>query len=362
MNLQTLGFTPFFEQQLRDTKKQLHAARIVQQHKHAYRVQGEHFNWLATVSGSYAFHSLHATDYPAIGDWVLVEQMPGEEKCLIHRLLERKSVFTRKAAGVEVEEQVVAANIDIVFLVMSLNADFNSRRLERYVVASWESGAIPIVVLTKSDTCDDVTPFLQEVESVAIGVDYVVTSIVTGEGLEKLQHYLTRGKTAALLGSSGAGKSSLTNALMHNETMKVAHIREDDAKGRHTTTHRELVQLPSGACLIDTPGMRELHIWSEQNSLETGFKDIERYAKQCRFRDCTHKNEPGCAVLAAVEHGELEVARLQNYFKLLREVAFIERKTNAQQQLAEKRRFKKIAKQQKALNTKRLGHTCNNTL
>ena len=348
MNLQTLGFTTYFEQQQIDTKKQLYPARIVQQHKHAYRVQGAHFNWLGMVSGSYSFHTLHAIDYPAIGDWVLVEQMPGEEKCLIHHLLERQSVFTRKAAGLEVEEQVVAANIDIVFLVMSLNDDFNSRRLERYVVAAWESGAMPVVVLTKSDMCKDVTPFIRETKTAAMGVDYVVTSVVTGEGLDDLRQYLTLGKTAALLGSSGAGKSSLTNALVEADAMKVSTIREDDAKGRHTTTHRELVQLPGGACLIDTPGMRELHIWSEQNSLDTGFKDIEGYAEDCRFRDCTHQNEPGCAVRGAIERGELEPGRLQNYFKLLREVAFIERKTNAQQQLAEKRRWKKISKTQKA--------------
>lgn len=346
MNLQTLGFSPFFKQQLTNTT--LRPARVTQQHKHMYRVCGDDFEWLATVSGSYAFHTLHAIDYPAIGDWVLVEQLPGEEKCAIHQLLERKSVFTRKAAGREIEQQVVAANIDIVLLVMSLNDDFNARRLERYVVSAWDSGAVPVIVLTKADLCEEREHYLQQVERVAFGVDCIVTSVVTNEGMEELQQTLAPGKTAALLGSSGAGKSSLTNALSANDHMKVSNIRDDDAKGRHTTTHRELVQLPSGACLIDTPGMRELHIWTEQDSLNTGFEDIEALAAHCRFRDCTHHNEPGCAVREAIDTGNLEADRLRNYFKLQKEVAFIERKAKSQEQLAEKRRSKKISKQLKA--------------
>lgn len=343
MNLQTLGFSPFFEQQITD--QTLRPARVTQQHKHMYRVCGEDFEWLATVSGSYAFHTLQAIDYPAVGDWVLVEQLPGEEKCYIHQLLERKSVFTRKAAGRDIEQQVVAANIDIVLLAMSLNEDFNVRRLERYVVSTWDSGAIPVIVLTKADLCEDRAPYLQQIERVAFGVDCIVTSAVTNEGMEELQQTLALGKTAALLGSSGAGKSSLTNALSDNNNMKVSGIREDDAKGRHTTTHRELVQLPSGACLIDTPGMRELHIWTEQDSLNIGFEDIDQFAESCRFRDCTHKNEPGCAVQNAIDAGLLEAERLRNYFKLQKEIAFIERKAKSQEQLAEKRRSKKQSKQ-----------------
>ncbi|WP_010289501.1 ribosome small subunit-dependent GTPase A [Kurthia massiliensis] len=346
MTLQTLGFSTFFEQQLQQTTWR--PARITEQHKHMYRVCGEDFEWLATVSGSYAFHTHHAIDYPAIGDWVLVEQMPGEEKCAIHQLLTRKSVFTRKAAGREIEQQVVAANIDIILLAMSLNEDFNVRRLERYVVAAWESGAVPMIVLTKADMCDDIPFYMQQLTDVAMGIDCIVTSAITGEGIETLRQHVSTGKTAAIIGSSGAGKSSLTNALLGEETMKVADIRADDAKGRHTTTHRALIQLPNGACFIDTPGMRELHIWTEQESLNTGFDDIETFAASCRFRDCTHHQEPGCAVRQAIENGQLEAARLRNYVKLQKEVAFIERKTKAQEQLAAKRRLKKISKQLKA--------------
>lgn len=193
---------------------------------------------LGTVSGNFAFHAFSRKDYPAVGDFVLIEQMPGEERAIIHHLFERKSKFTRKMAGLEIDEQIVAANVDIVLLVMSLNADFNLRRLERYLVAAWDSGAKPVIILTKADLCDDVTTFVQEVESIAFGVDIIVVSALTGEGIENLNEMLTEGVTAALLGSSGAGKSTLTNALLQNDQMKVSNIREDDAKGPYNNPSR----------------------------------------------------------------------------------------------------------------------------
>ncbi|MGE7022083.1 ribosome small subunit-dependent GTPase A [Solibacillus cecembensis] len=345
MNLQQLGFTPFFEQQLEQlTVKNTIPARVLLEHKHSYRVLTEQGEWLATVSGSYAYQAFSRVDYPAVGDFVLVEQMPGEEKAIIHHLLERKSKFSRKMAGLEIDEQIVASNIDLVLLVMSINADFNIRRLERYLVAAWNSGATPVVVLTKTDLCDDVEPYIREVEQVAFGVEIIALSAVTGEGLDALRAMLTEGKTAALLGSSGAGKSTLTNALLATEQMKVSDIREDDAKGRHTTTHRELVVLPTGACLIDTPGMRELQLWDQGDSIQASFSDIEELAQNCRYRDCTHKNEPHCAVLQAINEGNLEESRLKNYFKLQKEAAYIEKKTNVAAQLTEKRKWKQISK------------------
>ncbi|MEG0470981.1 MAG: ribosome small subunit-dependent GTPase A [Solibacillus sp.] len=345
MNLKQLGFTTFFEQQLEQlTVKNTIPARVLLEHKHSYRVLTEHGEWLATISGSYAYQSFSRVDYPAVGDFVLVEQMPGEEKAIIHHLLDRKSKFSRKMAGLEIDEQIVAANVDYVLLVMSINADFNIRRLERYLVAAWDSGATPVVVLTKVDLCDDVEPYIREVEQVAFGVEIVALSAVTGEGLDALRAMLTEGKTAALLGSSGAGKSTLTNALLATEQMKVSDIREDDAKGRHTTTHRELVVLPTGACLIDTPGMRELQLWDQGDSLHASFSDIEELTNHCRFRDCTHKNEPHCAVLHAINEGTLEESRLKSYFKLQKEIAFIEKKTNVAAQLTEKRKWKQVSK------------------
>ena len=345
LKLQTLGFTRFFEQQLNDLQLENKiVGRIVLEHKHSYRVMTEQGEWLATISGSYAFQALLRTDYPAVGDFVIVEKMPGEERAVIQHLLDRSSKFVRKKAGREVDEQIVAANVDIIMLVMSLNEDFNIRRLERYLIAAWDSGATPIIVLTKVDLCEDVAAYLRAVEAVAFGVDVLVVSAVTGEGLDELRILLSEGKTVALLGSSGAGKSTLTNALLTTEQMRVSSIREGDAKGRHTTTHRELVVLPSGACLIDTPGMRELQLWDQVDSLSTSFSDIEQLASLCRFRDCTHKKEPGCEVQQAIRSGELDRSRLTSYFKLQRELLYMEKKSDLAAKIAEKRKWKQISK------------------
>ena len=315
------------------------------EHKHSYRVATEEGELLATVSGNFAHNAFARDHYPAVGDFVLVSKMPGEDRAIIHHLFERKSKFTRKMAGSQIDEQIVATNVDIVFLTMSLNADFNVRRLERYLVAAWDSGATPVIVLTKADLCDDVARYVSEVESVAFGVDIVVVSALDGSGLDTVNAYVCEGKTIALLGSSGAGKSTLVNALANSELMKVSDIREDDAKGRHTTTHRELIVLQDGGCIIDTPGMRELQLWDQDGSLTTAFSDIEKYAANCRYRDCTHKKEPGCAVNEAIRNGELDASRLTSFNKLQRELAYMERKANIQSRIEEKNKWKKISKQ-----------------
>lgn len=352
MNIQQIGFLSFFEQQLAQIKQTYTISnkiigRIVLEHKHSYRVLTEEGELLATVSGNYAFHALTRADYPAVGDFVLVSIMQGEDRAIIHHLFNRKSKFTRKMAGQEIDEQIVATNVDFVFLVMSLNADFNVRRLEHYLVAAWDSGAKPIIILTKADLCEDILSVIQQAEAVAYRVDIIVVSAVTKQGVEEVKALMTEGVTAALLGSSGAGKSTLVNMLTDNDHMKVSEIREDDAKGRHTTTHRELVVLPTGGCLIDTPGMRELQLWDQEDSLHVTFKDIESIADHCRFRDCTHKNEPLCAIREAIADGQLEQSRLTNYFKLQKELAYLEKKMNLNSQLAEKRKQKKISKQVK---------------
>lgn len=344
MKLSQIGFTTFFEEQLIDGQQNRSVGRIILEHKHSYRVLCEQGEWLATVSGHFAYETSNRLDFPAVGDWVIVEKMPGEEKAVIHQLLKRHSAFVRKIAGREIEQQIVAANVDIVFLVMSLNDDFNIRRLERYITAAWDSGAKPIIVLTKADLCDDSVPFIMDIERNAPGIEYILTSTITNEGIAQLKGILREGITAALLGSSGAGKSSLTNALMENDSMKVSSIRESDARGRHTTTHRELLMLPSGGCLIDTPGMRELQLWDQRESLDASFRDIEALAEHCRFRDCTHNKEPHCAVQRAINEGELEAARLQSYLKLGKEIAFLEKKLNTQTKLEAKRKEKKVSK------------------
>lgn len=317
--------------------------RVVLEHKNLYRVITDQGQWLSSLSGKF-MHSKEKSEFPCVGDWVVVEQMPGEEKGIIHQVLPRISSFSRGAAGETSDIQKIAVNVDYAFLVMSLNHDFNVRRLERYLLASWDSGANPIIVLTKKDQCEDIGKFLQEVESVAFGVPVHVVSSVTLEGINELQNLLAGSKTGALLGSSGVGKSSLINALAGTELMAVQEIREDDSKGRHTTTHREMVLLPTGGLLIDTPGMREFQLGDYSEGVEVGFSDVETLAESCRFRDCAHGNEPGCAIREALETGELQPERFRSYVKLKRELAHMERKSDLAAQKAERSKWKQITK------------------
>ncbi|MFX3673760.1 MAG: ribosome small subunit-dependent GTPase A [Paenisporosarcina sp.] len=320
------------------------AGRVLLEHKHMYRVVTKDGEWLASLSGSFKHLAHERRDYPAVGDWIAVEKMPGEEKGIIHSILPRTSIFSRKVAGDTTIEQIVAVNVDIVFLVMSLNLDFNVRRLERYMIAAWDSGAKPVIVLTKKDVCEDPQTYVEQADAVAFGVPIHVVSSVTGEGIAELQELLKEGKTAALLGSSGVGKSSLTNALCGEEVMTVQEIREGDDKGRHTTTHRELFCMPGGGLLIDTPGMREFQMWDNSESLDSSFKDVEEFANACRFNDCQHDGQPGCAVQAALENGSLTQERYASYEKLKRELAYIERKADAVARKAELGKWKKISK------------------
>jgi len=317
--------------------------RVVLEHKNLYRVITDHGEWLSTLSCKFK-HLQAKSEFPCVGDWVVVEQMPGEEKGIIHQVLPRISSFSRGAAGETSDIQRIAVNVDYAFLVMSLNHDFNVRRLERYLLATWDSGANPIVVLTKKDQCEDISPYMEAVESVAFGVPVHAVSSVTGDGIDELQNVLAGSKTGALLGSSGVGKSSLINALAGTELMAVQDIREDDSKGRHTTTHREMVLLPTGGLLIDTPGMREFQLGDYSEGVETGFSDVETLAEACRFRDCAHGNEPGCAIREALETGELQPDRFRSYVKLKRELAHMERKSDLAAQKAERSKWKQITK------------------
>lgn len=349
INLQAYGWNSFhqnnWDETIADMKSgNYKAGRVTLEHKRMYRVLTEEGEWLSVCSGSFQHEAIERRDFPAVGDWVVVERMPGEERGIIHAVLPRTSLFSRKAAGATIAEQLIAVNVDIVYLVMSMNDDFNSRRLERYLVAAYDSGATPVVVLTKKDLCDHPEIYMEEARGIALGADVYAISSVTGEGIEQVTELIKGGKTAALLGSSGVGKSSLVNAICGEGTMAVQGIREDDAKGRHTTTHRELIKIPSGGVLIDTPGMREFQLWNESESLDAGFKDIEELATSCRFSDCGHASEPGCAIQEALQSGALPEDRYASYVKLQKEIAFLERKTNRQAAVAERDKWKKVTK------------------
>jgi ribosome biogenesis GTPase len=322
-------------------------ARVIAEHRELYRVHDGASELQARISGRLRHQATGGADFPAVGDWVAIESADSESEALIHAVLPRKSKFSRKAAGKKTEEQVVGANIDTVWIVTALDADFNPNRIERYLTLVWESGASPVVVLTKSDLCEETGPLMAELESRLLGVSIHALSALADEGLDQLGAYLAPGRTIALLGSSGVGKSTLINRLAGEEVMRTAPVREFDGKGRHTTSHRQLVLLPAGGLLLDTPGMREIQLWSGGEGLEKGFADIEAIAAGCRFKDCSHDSEPGCAVLAAVESGGLPAKRLESFRKLMKELAYIERKQDIHAELKERQRWKEIMKSYK---------------
>jgi ribosome biogenesis GTPase / thiamine phosphate phosphatase len=312
-------------------------ARIAAQHRGVYVVWSETGELRARAAGRLFYAHEVGAPIPAVGDWVGVQA--NGDAATITAILQRRSAFIRKRAGLGSDEQVLAANVDTAFLLAGLDDDFSLRRLERYITTAWDSGAAPVVVLTKADLCDDIADALLQVESVAIGVPVYPISNVTGIGIDELASQLRPGATIVLLGSSGVGKSTLLNRLAGAEVMRTSAIAADGT-GRHTTTHRELVRLPDGALAIDTPGLRELQFW--EGDLTAAFEDIEALAAECRFNDCAHATEPGCAVLAAVDDGSLELDRLRSWRKLQRELEAIAARTDRRLAAARKKRWKQI--------------------
>jgi ribosome biogenesis GTPase len=283
-------------------------------------------------------------EWPAVGDWVAAHLVSGDE-AMIHAVLPRRTIFTRRAAGNREQEQVIAANIDLALIVCGLDQDFNVRRIERYLTLARASGADAAVVLNKADLCADSCARIEAARRVAAGAPVVAISARSPDGIGPLLALMDNGLTVALLGSSGVGKSTLVNQLLGTERQRVREVRPGDGRGRHTTTHRELLALPGGGALIDTPGMRELQLWADQDSLDSAFAEIAALAHECRFRDCSHTVEEGCAVQTAILSGELDDARWRSYQKLRAEIAWHERQTDAQAALAVKRKWKQIHKQ-----------------
>jgi ribosome biogenesis GTPase len=318
-------------------------ARVAVQHRNLYTVLGEEGELRAEVSGRLLHVTGSRAELPAVGDWVVCRVVPGQAQATIVAVLPRWSKFSRHAAGSETDEQVLAANIDQVWITQALDRDLNPRRLERYLTMAWAGGANPVIVLTKADTNDDPEAARASLGAATTGVSTFVTSSVTGEGIEELGEQLRPGETIALLGSSGVGKSSLVNALVGNEVMVTAELRAD-GRGRHTTTHRELIVLPGKGIVVDTPGMREMQLWDDEGAFDQTFSDIASLAEDCRFRDCAHAGEPGCAVAAAVAEGRLAEERMHSYHKLQRELRHLALKRDSRAAAEERRRNRSFSK------------------
>lgn len=321
INLNDYGFNNFFANQISDTNSI--PARILAVHKERYEIICAHGISYARLKQGVYQNSSEA--YPTTGDFVLIQYNDKGDSLITHTL-ERKTFFSRLDPTPGRGEQAVAANFDYVFIMASLNLDLNIKRIERYLTLGWQSGAIPVIILTKTDLSDDFTEQLKAVQNTAIGVDVIAVSSFTGYGLDNLWEYLKPAKTAVFLGSSGVGKSSLVNSLVGKELMSVNDIREDDSRGRHTTTHRQMIMLPNGTLVIDTPGMRELGMWDISSGLGEAFGDVEEFLGKCRFSDCRHETEPGCALKEAIANGELPAERWQSYLNLKREAKITEDK------------------------------------
>ena len=344
-DLKNLGWDEFFESHFQPYAANGYASgRVASEYKHFYRVYGESGKVLGEIVGRLRHEVLDRGDLPVVGDWVVIRTSPESGKVTIHAVLPRKTKFMRKMAGVRTEPQIVASNIDTVFLITSLNEDFNPRRVERYLIVAWESGARPIIILSKSDLCDETEERIREIRALVGDVPIHAVSVVRREGLDELTQYLKHGQTVALLGSSGVGKSTLINHLLGREYLRVQETRKHDGRGRHTTTHRELIFLPQGGLVLDTPGMRELQLWDGEGGLHIAFADIETIASRCYFSDCRHQDEPRCAIREALADGAIDTARYQSYEKLQKELTYLARKQDVRSAIAEKNRWKKLSR------------------
>ena len=341
MSILRWGWNGYFEAVWKNAEREnALPARVIAQGRGIWRVAGDFGECPADAAGKLRLAADEGADWPAVGDWVAAGLRDQGRAALIQEVLPRRSQFVRKMAGKKVAEQVIGANVDTAFLVSALDGDFNPRRVERYLAQCWESGAKPVIVLNKADACDMPQGKAAEMEKVAMGVPICLVSAKTGQGFDDLQKLLVPGQILVLLGSSGVGKSTILNRLMGCAIQEVHEVRESDSRGRHTTTSRQIFVLPGGALLMDTPGLRELQLWDADEGISQAFADIDALAAQCRFTDCNHAAEPGCAVQAAIQAGALDVERLDNRRKLQREQEFLRRKIDPEARHNEKQRVK----------------------
>ena len=345
-NLKKFGWDSFFAESFAPYAAEGYGVgRVVLQHNKIYVLYTEKGEEQAEATGRLRHHAIGPEDLPAVGDWVATRGGEHEETLRIHAVLPRKSKFARKAAGSRDEEQVVAANVDTVFLVAGLDHDYNPRRLERYLIMAWESGARPVVLLNKSDLdATDAAERVRETELIAPGVPVIILSAKHDEQLTQLEPFIGEGQTVALMGSSGVGKSTIVNRLAGTDVQRTQEVRMSDSRGRHTTTHRELIVLPQGGLIIDTPGMRELQLLVSDRGLRETFEDIEAVAAVCRFNDCRHENEPGCAIREALEAGALDAERYGNYRKMMREMEELAARQNTRLAQERKEKTKRITR------------------
>ena len=324
INLSDLGWSDFFEKHFQPYQNRgFIPGRVSREHKNLYSILCTHGETVARVAGTYRFRTRSTADYPATGDWVALSMQNITDPAIIHNLLPRRTYLSRKVAWTRTEEQILAANIDIAFLISGMDDEFNIQRIERYITMCYNRNLRPVIILNKQDLCEDIEDRIHEIESIAFDIPVHPISALTNAGIENLRPYLTAGTSAVCLGSSGVGKSTIINRLLGEKRLLVGSISASTNKGKHVTVQRELLPLSSGGLIIDTPGLRELQLWGDEDDVNDAFRDIEQLSRHCRFRDCQHKKEPGCAVKRAIHEGQLKIERYKNYLKLQRELRFL---------------------------------------